>query len=110
MTDDLFDDDGRIGKAAGMAAAEEHANPHWRVAAEHAVRLAAQQCSQLTTNDVLDRMDPEARTHEPRAWGPVMLQAARAGLIKKALVPPVYCNRPSRHRAPLQVWDSLIRD
>lgn len=52
-------------------------------------------------------MPSDARTHEPRALGALMREAARAGDIEAtdawALSERVAC-----HRRPLRVWRSLL--
>lgn len=102
-------DDGMAGKKAGMSAADEAANAEWKAHADLAVLKAAQALQLLTRDDVEALMPEGVSTHEPRAWGPVMLRASRDGLIEKALdVPWRNCTRPSRHHAPMQVWRSLI--
>ena len=101
---DLFD--AIAGMEAGMSRAEEHADEHWKLAAQSAVMAAAQTLEKLTTDDVVPLIDPGASTHEMRALGPVMMQAKRDGWIEKAYELP----RPSarRHMAPLTVWRSLL--
>ena len=101
-------DDGSAGKKKGMGDADRAANPAWKAAADLAVLRTAHECRTLTRDDVEARMPAGVKTHENRAWGAVMLRAARDGLIVKSALPHVNCTRPSRHRAPLQVWDSLI--
>jgi hypothetical protein len=48
---DLFD--AIAGMADGMARAEEHADEHWKLAAQMAVMEAAQTLEMLTTDDVV---------------------------------------------------------
>jgi hypothetical protein len=100
---------GDDGKHEGMARAERAANPVWTRAAMEATLEAAKILPKLTTDDVLLMIDPSVSTHEMRALGPVMQNAAREGWIEKAQTLPVNCaTRPSNHSRPLQVWRSLV--
>jgi hypothetical protein len=102
-------DDGEKGKAGGMNRAERGANPKWKLAAAIAVADAAKQLPKLTTDDVLTFIDPNVCTHEMRALGPVMRNAAKDGWIVQAYELPKKCaTRPSNHRRPLTVWKSLV--
>jgi hypothetical protein len=101
-------DKGEMGKLVGMARAAQHANPAWMAAAYRAAVEAARELVVLTTDDVWSRMDPAVKTHEHRAMGPIMKNAAKDGVIVKAIELPKNCARPSRHKAPLTVWKSLI--
>jgi hypothetical protein len=87
---------------------DEHAAPDWKVAAYEAVVQTATELQQFTADDVFDRLNTEATTHDRRALGPVVIRAARARLIEKANVAPRLSSRRSRHCAPMTVWNSRI--
>lgn len=106
---DLFDyAAGKAAKEEGMERVDAAADDDWKDAAERAVKDAARSLPEITSDDVMARIAPDVRTHELRALGPVMSRAAKAGWIRKADKAPRLCARPSRHRAPLTVWTSLI--
>jgi hypothetical protein len=96
------------GKSDGMGRAERAADPEWWAAACAAVVSVARSMRSLTTDDVLEAIDPSVSTHEMRALGPVMTAAARDGVIVKSRQMPRMCSRPTNHQRPLQVWSSLI--
>lgn len=89
-----------------------NANPTWREAAEAAVYRVCKRHEFFVSEDVWQELgagEQTASTHEPRALGAVMRQAARLG----------YCvaterwqktQRVAAHRRPQQVWRSLIWD
>lgn len=101
---------GEDGKKKGMGRAERHANPAWWLAAEQAVVKVAKLKPKLTTDDIITEMTGSGTsTHEMRALGPLMRNAAADGVIEKALELPVKCaTRPNNHRRPLTVWKSRI--
>ena len=91
---------------------EANANAEWRVAAYKACCLCAQQWIELSTDDVWELMDalfPDCQTHEPRAMGAIMRQAARAGKIE-ASGEYFKSRRPQCHGRPVAIWDSLTFD
>lgn len=105
----LFDfEAGKAAKAEGMARVEQAAEPEWKLAAYEAVLSVALEKQYLTSDDVVARMPVGVATHEWRALGPVMLKAARNGIIKKAPLPPINSARASLHCSPRTVWRSLI--
>jgi hypothetical protein len=95
---------------AAMAQVLAAANLRWLIAAQQAVHRAALELRFLTSDDVMERIDPNARTHELRALGPVMTHAAKAGWIEKANLPGQSSRRRSLHASPRTVWRSLIYD
>lgn len=81
---------------------EAAANDTWKTEALHVVRHLSAMGTSFTTDDVWSRLTGVA-TPEPRAMGPVMLAAQRAG----------YCyptdrfrksRRPEHHAGPIRVW------
>lgn len=99
----------KAARDASMEQAEANADVLWRLAAFDAIVAVAREQPFLTTDHVVERMRPGgAQTHEWRALGPIMLRAAREGVIKKSGLPSVLCRRRSRHAAPITVWRSLL--
>lgn len=82
----------------GIHKVAKHTDPDWRREAKAALWRAIQARDELTTDDI-DCDQPR----EPRAWGPIMLAAARAGLIENT-----YRQRQSTeatcHARPKTVW------
>lgn len=79
----------------------------WLSAAVDAVRAVALTQTELTTDDVWDRLRDVPAPHEPRAIANVMLYARREGWIV-ATDRTARCRRPSRNATTVRVWRSLI--
>jgi hypothetical protein len=101
--------------AAAMAARDEavtrvgqHADPDWVEQTLDVIYCLAVSRSQITTDDIWQTVGEVAATHEPRALGAVMRQAARLGYVKATdrYVPSA---RAACHARPVRVWESLIR-
>lgn len=94
---------------AAIERVDAHADPDWRDVAYRCVVNAARRLETLTTDDVIAELThyPAITTHEPRALGPVMMRAARDNIIA-ATDRFIKSEAVSRHRAPKQVWRSLI--
>jgi hypothetical protein len=100
---------GDDGKREGMERVRRHCDPVWRRHADAAVIEAARLYPKLTTDDIVVMIPDHVRTHENRALGPVMQEAAKNGVIAKDMMPNVNCaTRKNNHSRPLQVWRSLI--
>ncbi len=86
----------------------EHADPDWKVVALYAVRRVAKRQEFLTTDHVWEALaETGSQTHERRALGAIMRQAATAGLIAPTShYQPT--DRPEAHRNPKRVWRSCI--
>lgn len=82
-----------------MAIVAEHADPEWMARAAACIGELAATGEEFTSEDVLDRV---GSTREPRALGPLFMAALRSGAIVKTRF--ALARRPSRHRAPVQVW------
>lgn len=109
MADDLLDSvASEKERDEAIARVEKHANQRWMLAAYNAVKWCAVHHRQFTTNEVWARLQrsPET-THEARALGPVMANAARNGLIRNS---GQYRRSqiPRQHGRPVPVWRSLI--
>lgn len=97
-------------KVEAVARVESHANARWLTTARQAVGWLALTQPSFTTDDVWRVLaGRDASTHEPRALGAVMKQAARLG----------YCTasetwqqsaRSDCHGRPVRVWTSLLFD
>ena len=91
-----------------ITAAGEAADEAWRNAALQAVGEIARSVPEFTTDDVFERLSRlPVRTHEARAMGAVMRLAARLGWCS-VTERFVKSDRVSRHRAPIQVWQSHL--
>ncbi|MCC6752010.1 MAG: hypothetical protein IT371_30435 [Deltaproteobacteria bacterium] len=91
-----------------MRRADVGADARWLLVADAMIQRLARERDFFTSDDVWKALaDSPAATRDNRALGPRMLYAARQGLIKKAGF--VLSVRESRHQAPLQVWQSLLR-
>ena len=95
-------------KREGMANADFGADPEWKLAAYTAVVATARIKRLLTSDDVVERIPKDVDTPEWRALGPVMLAAAKAGVITKANMPGINSTRRKLHAGPRTVWESLI--
>lgn len=96
-------------KAEAIERVRENAKPEWKEAAAQAIRRLALRLDTFTTDEVWEALAeyPQA-THEPRALGALMQDAAKLGLIKaSANYRP--SARPACHSRPVRVWVSLVR-
>ncbi len=105
---DLFgnEDEGERRKRDAMRRVESHADTDWKAAAQETIRRCAMRAYLITSDHVWANMPDGVETHEPRAMGPEMKRAQRLGWIEPYDF--VLCKRPSRHRAPIQRWRSLL--
>jgi hypothetical protein len=96
-------------KEEGMERARRAAAPAWRTWFAQAIVEVAKKKPFFTTDDVerlrIHRAGPT--THEYRAIGPLMLEAARNGVCA-ATDDWAESRRRVNHRRPLRVWQSLI--
>lgn len=95
-------------KQEGMARVDDHAAEEWKREAIMAVYRTAIALPELTSDDVMRCINPDVRTHELRAMGPVMMRAAKFHWIVKADQPARNSERPSLHASPRTVWRSLL--
>lgn len=99
-------------KKEAMARVEAHASAAWSSLMLDLVFETCVSREQFTADDVIDRYDAlpgnKPATHEPRAFGPVMMRAAKLGWCCKANVAPLPSRRRSLHASPRAVWGSLI--
>jgi hypothetical protein len=103
--------DARAAKAEAMERVEHHANEEWKRIMYECVVAVARIKPRFNSDDVYDyfnALNPMAWTHEPRAFGPVMMRAAKAGVCRRAACAPVNSRRSTLHASPRTMWDSLI--
>ena len=90
----------------GMTRAADHSGDNWQAEAYHALLMFLQRTQHdFTAESVRDWATILVRVAEPpdrRAWGAVMMKAAKRGLIKRAGYRPH--SDPSRHRGVSTVW------
>lgn len=82
-----------------------NADSDWKDEAYRVVAALAAHRPRFTTDDVWGRLSGVG-THEPRAMGAIMRQAARDGLIR-ATSEYQQSGRVACHARPLRVWESL---
>jgi hypothetical protein len=98
----------RAAKDEAMAQVEDNANEEWKEAALDAVWDIARTTELFTSEDVRKRLEkhyPDVRTHELRALGPVMRNAAKRDWIEKD---STGFYSATRHMAMCQVWRSKV--
>lgn len=87
---------------------DENADQGWKETAYRVIWSLAREREFITTDDVWEQMaHTDAQTHEARAMGAVMQQAARGGAIKSTgdYRPSI---RTQCHARPVRVWRSLL--
>jgi hypothetical protein len=112
---DLFDHAARLAQAneakrAALVQVGANANPDWSSFMLEQVRLTALEQPRFTSDDISDRAEcckDAPTTHEKRAFGAVMKEAARLGYCKKLNI-VVPSRRQKLHASPRAVWESLI--
>jgi hypothetical protein len=107
---DLFDPDAADdARDEAMDCVEEGADPEWHAFVSALIVEVARSHAEFTTDEIerLRVMRGGPSTPEPRAMGPLMKNAARAGVCAKTdrvRQSAQVCN----HRRPMQIWRSLI--
>jgi hypothetical protein len=110
MTDLFSHASARAGKEEGMARAEANANPDWKAFMLEQVRLVCMEQPRFTSDDVFARAAESSdapSTHEGRAFGPVMMRAAKLGYCRPTNL-TMRSSRASNHSRPIAVWESRI--
>ena len=79
----------------------------WVNRALFAVREVASQRHALTSDDVWDWLGDDRPPNTNRSMGPVMVQAAKAGLIRKTNDRVKSKQKPG-HFQPITIWESLV--
>jgi hypothetical protein len=101
--------DGKAAAAAKNRAirqVDENAHAVWKAVAMEKAREEAEQEEFPFIDGVRRRMPPDVTTHELRAWGAIMLAAARKGWIVK--IGSRNTDAVSSHGGPRTRWRSLI--
>jgi hypothetical protein len=104
-------DGGESGKREGMARAWRGADPEWRRIALMCALEVAKRKPYFTTDEIEEwrrTYYPNHTTHEQRAWGPVMKEAAKleyCTILTSYFVKSKYAPCHTRHK---QMWWSLI--
>jgi hypothetical protein len=98
---------------AALERVEGAASPDWSATMFALVVQVARRLPTFTADDVFEALedlpeDERPTTPEPRALGPVVLRAVKAGVCSKAGMPGRLSRRRSRHAAPLNVWRSHL--
>lgn len=96
----------RAAAIAGMTLAADHAeavSPEWKERAYRALRQYAMTRQRFTAYDFRHAGLIVSPTTD-KAFGPIFLKAARAGLIQRVGYDP----HPERHGSPTPVWASQI--
>jgi hypothetical protein len=116
MADDLFTHaerraEANAAKRAGMQQSEDNADEAWSRLMLQLVERVCRLFDQFNADDVFDMYDKEPsppRTHDPRAFGPVMMRAAKLGWCERTNT-VTQSRRKSSHARPLTNWRSLLR-
>lgn len=99
-----------LAKQDALTRVAQNADADWKTVALECVKTVAARQAELTTDDIWQELARYAiGTHENRALGPVMNAAHRAGFITPT-ARYVNCERVSRHKAPIRVWQSRLKD
>lgn len=101
-------DPGQQGKECGMAQVWQNASAEFRDTALLVVRQAARLRPEISANDLWDGLEVLGiYTHDNRAAGPVMSEAARRGWIVST-ERMIKTTRPTRHKGDVRLWRSLL--
>lgn len=103
----LFDRQAAIdGRDRGMHSVSHNAGD-WSIRAAHALKECARDHYEFIVDDVWRYMDPADVPHDGRAMGPILMTAARQGLILNTRRIRL-SDRTTSHRNPRPIWQSLI--
>lgn len=95
-------------KQEGMEVVYRNADTQWKRAAAERLRYLVENRKTFTSDDILTYLEAKGIvTGDNRAMGALMQSASRVGLIC-ATERFVRCKRPSRHGAPIMVWESQV--
>lgn len=101
-------DDAIEARDEAMTRVEDHADNAWKDEAMRVVKRLAMNNAYITTDDVWRVMSQSTNTtHDPRAMGPIMRNAARLGWIERAGWSQ-QSTRKECHARPIAVWRSLL--
>lgn len=95
-------------KQEGIELVYRNANTDWKRAAADRLREVIERQRTFTSDDILMHLDAKGIvTGDNRAIAAILQAAARVGLIS-ATDKFIRCKRPSRHSAPIMVWESNV--
>lgn len=94
-------------KQEAMQQVYDNANEEWKTRAYLAVMRVAAKQVELTTDDVWEMIPSGVETHERRALGPIMVLAAKNGLIEKT-GQWIETKREAAHQRPVALWRSKV--
>ena len=93
---------------AAMDAAEAAADEGWLRCARSELKALIEAGEPFTTDHIWYRLERlGVTTHEPRALGALIRQAAKASLIQRQGYTPT--TRPEAHARPIPVWCGVKR-
>ena len=102
------EDAGEEARAQSLETVGAHADPVWM---QHALGIAHDLSltqAAFTADDIWEKLDDlDVETHDNRAMGAVMTEAARQGWVHRT-DNTVLSRRPINHRRPVRVWTSLV--
>lgn len=94
-------DRARADRDQAMATVDANALGVWKRAAAQVIANLAATGREFTTDDVMDALAAQRHdVHDPRALGPVVMRAKRAGLIRHT----GYTPSRRRHASPIPVY------
>lgn len=97
---------GRLARDEAMARVDRAAPEDWKEQAWATIEALAREQEYLVTDEIWHRLGWQPP--EPRAMGPMMLKAARFGLVEKVEGGLRPGDRVINHARPQQVWRSLL--
>lgn len=110
MTDLFTHAAAQAAKTEAMARSATNADQDWAATMFALVEQVCRAHHEFTADAVFalyDALPHKPRTHDTRAFGPVMKRAAKAGLcVDTGRV--LKSSRASNHRRPVAVWKSLV--
>jgi hypothetical protein len=100
----------RAARDEALERVETNASDRWMIEYRKAIERVAHLQEFFSADDVVDDFNAQPsppRQHEPRASGPVTLQAVRDGVIE---LHDKFVNsrRPTLHASPIRVYRSLL--
>ena len=108
MTQSTIFDTAEKKKQEGIELVYKHANTTWKRAAADRLRWLVENRRMFTSDDILEHLEAKGIvTGDNRAIAAILQSAGRVGLISST-DKFVRCRRPSRHGAPIMVWESNV--
>ncbi len=101
----------RMARDAALEQVEANANPEWSELFYSTLEAVATEMPEFTADEVWERLSQIPNVphqHQPRAAGPIVVRAMKAGVIRKANKLPRKSNRASCHHRPISIYESLV--